>query len=79
MPQHDEARVNREDSEPFVETEPQAPTDPAATGQAAPDADEPARVALGPLGAFFKREAEFYRQEAMNFAILLEKASQHGK
>ena len=79
MPQHDEARVNREASEPFAETEPQAPTDLAATEQAAPAADEPARVALGPLGAFFKREAEFYRQEAMNFAILLERATSHGK
>jgi hypothetical protein len=65
MSKADEARANREANHPDAPAEQPAPV--------ASEAEQPPKASLGPLGQFFRREAEFYRGEALNMAVMLER------
>ncbi len=65
-----EARANREANHPEIQGA--AQEDDAADPQTAAVEEEP-RAHLGPLGAFFKRRADFFEQEATLLAIQLER------
>lgn len=68
------ARANREANHSEVDTpELGAPEATEADGPNVLTVDEPDKARLGPLGAFFKRRADFFEQEATLLAIQLER------
>jgi hypothetical protein len=71
MENEDLARAHRE-ANPSVASAEQ----PVAPEPAAPDGQP--KATLGPLGAFFKRRAEFFEGEATMLAIALERLAQAG-
>ena len=69
MSKADMARAHREANHPG------APAgQPAEPQEQAPDGEQ--KATLGPLGAFFKRRAEFFEGEATMLAIALERVAQ---
>lgn len=72
MSKADEARAHREANHPDVPAE-----QPVPQPEPAPDGEQ--KATLGPLGAFFKRKAEFFEGEATMLAIALERLAAAGK
>lgn len=72
MSKADVARAHREANHPDVPTE-----QPASRAEPAPDGE--LKATLGPLGAHFKRRAEFFENEATMLAIALERLATAGK
>lgn len=72
MQTEDLAREHREANHtdaPDVAVEAQQPAEP--TGER--------KATLGPLGAFFKRRAEYFEQEATMLAVTLEQLARRGE
>lgn len=77
MQTEDLAREHREANHPDMPTA-DAP-DVAVEAQPQAPNDGERKATLGPLGAFFKRRAEYFEQEATMLAVTLEQLARRGE